>query len=75
MTRILVVDTSKKNQQERLKKRAHFTRHEIESIIKSQIDRKTRLTQADDIIKNSSTIQALKQQVKKLHEKYNASQR
>lgn len=64
--RVLVIDTSIELQIERSVKRDHCPQQLIEQIIHSQIDPQTRLNCADDIIDNSSTLQYLYPQIKKL---------
>lgn len=68
--RILVVDCSKKVQINRTRKRNSYSIGQIKAIIATQIDRKERLRQADDIIRNTGTIANLKKAVKKLHNYY-----
>ena len=68
--RILVIDTSQKKQIERTKARDHTSSAAVKNIIRTQIARKQRLKQADDIIVNNGTIFTLKQQIKKLHHYY-----
>lgn len=68
--RILVVDTTIENQQERLKARSGLDQEQIKKIMASQVDRKTRLSHADDVIENNSDIKKLEEQVESLHQKY-----
>ncbi len=68
--RILVVDCPKKIQINRVYKRNGYSISQIKAIITTQIDRRERLKQADDIIRNTGTIVNLKKMVKKLHNYY-----
>lgn len=70
---ILVVDTTVKNQIDRLKKRDRLSDREIKAILKTQADRKKRLSYADDIIPNNSTRKELITRVNKLHDRYIAA--
>ena len=68
--RVLVVDTTKKIQIDRVQKRDNRSMSEIEAIMKHQIDRESRLERADDVLQNTTTIDSLENAVKVLHEKY-----
>ncbi len=68
--RILVVDIPEDIQLQRSTKRDHCSKKLIQQIIDSQIDRNTRLKQADDIIDNSGTPQQLKSRVNELFQFY-----
>lgn len=68
--RILVVDSSEDEQIERIMKRDRCDKVMAKKIINSQANRKERLKYADDIIQNSSDINALVQQANTLHEQY-----
>lgn len=65
--RILVVDIPENLQIARSMQRDHCSRALIQKIIASQVDRHIRLSQADDIIDNSGTLQQLHEQVEKLY--------
>lgn len=67
---ILVVDTPKETQLERLQQRDHLSLAQAEAMLNAQIDRETRLSHADDILINDGNVAHLKAQVKALHEKY-----
>jgi len=67
---ILVIDCDVETQIERVKQRDQLSTERILSIIASQIDRKTRLSYANDIIDNSKSTTQLAEQVKKLHNQY-----
>lgn len=68
--RILVVDTSKDNQIQRVISRDNVEPEQVYKIIESQIDPSKRLEIADDIITNNGNIQDLHSQVEYLHQKY-----
>jgi len=68
--RVLVVDCPEPLQAERVCARSGLSGEQVAAIIKSQVSREKRLAAADDVIDNSGSIDALQQQVKKLHEKY-----
>ena len=61
--RILVVDLPEMMQLQRATTRDESDRKSIEKIAKSQINRKERLSMADDIIDNSGNIDSLKKKV------------
>ena len=68
--RVLVVDCPESLQAERVRARSRLPAEQVAAIIKSQVSREKRLAAADDVIDNSGSIDALQQQVRKLHEKY-----
>jgi dephospho-CoA kinase len=68
--RVLVVDCPESLQVERVLARSGLAAEQVAAIIKSQVSREKRLGAADDVIDNSGSIDALQQQVEKLHEKY-----
>lgn len=68
--RVLVVDTDETLQLERTSKRDGMSREVVERIMQTQVSRQQRLAAADDIIHNDGTIEALKEQVLHLHQRY-----
>lgn len=70
LDRILVVDCTIKQQISRAVQRDQCSESHVKKIIASQIDRDSRLSLADDIIKNDSSAAAVKEQVLLLHKKY-----
>ena len=68
--RVLVVESSQENQIIRSLKRDQTNLADIKNIMAAQIDRETRLKKADDIIYNDGTLETLKSQIIKLHDKY-----
>jgi len=68
--RILVVDCEPNDQLKRVQNRDQRSEEQIQSIIDSQISRKSRLNAATDIIENTGDMQDLHDKVIKLHKKY-----
>ena len=68
--RILVVDLPEADQKIRAAHRDNVGLAQIEAIMRSQMDRLTRLRMADDILDNSCTMEDLKRQVALLDDKY-----
>ncbi len=68
--RVLVVDVSEEAQVERVRARSSLGEAEIRAIMGSQASRAERLAAADDVIDNRGTLDALREQVAALHEKY-----
>jgi dephospho-CoA kinase len=68
--RILVVDCAEKEQIARVAKRDDLSETTIEAIMQTQVSRRLRLSQADDIIVNTGKKGDLQSQVFALHQKY-----
>lgn len=68
--RILIIDTPETHQIDRVTKRDKASREQVETILKSQIERSARLQKADDVIINDGKLEDLLPQVLKLHQKY-----
>lgn len=68
--RILVVDCAVEEQIARVVQRDQCSESQVKSIIATQINRDSRLSLADDVIKNSSDIESIKELVASLHKKY-----
>ncbi len=68
--RILVIDVPVEVQTQRAAERDATEPEQIKRIIANQADRASRLAQADDVLTNSGTIQALKEGVERLHKQY-----
>lgn len=68
--RILVVDTLPCKQLARAHARDGSTPDTLQGILDAQMDRDTRLAQADDVIHNDNGVQELRPQVELLHERY-----
>tara|TARA_Y100000817_G_C16835896_1_gene535714 strand:+ start:368 stop:952 length:585 start_codon:yes stop_codon:yes gene_type:complete len=72
-SKLLVVDVPIETQIQRTSKRDNVSEEQIKSIISSQIDRESRLQQADEIILNDGSLEELAVKVKELHEKFLAT--
>jgi dephospho-CoA kinase len=68
--RVLVVDCPEEQQVERAMRRSGLSEIEVRAILAAQATREQRLAQADDVIDNSGTPEALERQVSHLNEKY-----
>ncbi|OGA37911.1 MAG: dephospho-CoA kinase [Betaproteobacteria bacterium RIFCSPLOWO2_12_FULL_68_19] len=68
--RVLVVDCPEQTQIARVRARSHISEGEARAIVRAQASRAERLAAADDVIDNSGTLDALRQQVAALHAKY-----
>lgn len=68
--RILVIDSPKELQVERVRLRDNISKENVLSIIQSQVTRDERLAAANDIIDNNKDIIYLEKQVICLHNKY-----
>jgi dephospho-CoA kinase len=67
---ILVVDTTEAMQIARTMQRDGLTAAEVEAIMHSQVPRRARLAQADEIIRNDGDINSLRMQVRHIHDLY-----
>lgn len=68
--RILVIDTSRQNQLDRVSSRDKCTKDHVEDIVNTQLDPNERLKHADDVITNNGSTEGLTQQIHQLHQKY-----
>lgn len=68
--RILVVDCSPEQQQQRLQQRNQFDAKMIAQMLAAQVGREQRLAVADDVITNDRDLEYLRIQVHKLHLHY-----
>lgn len=68
--RVLVVDAPEELQVDRVMTRDHIDAGKVKQIIASQLDRKSRLARADDVIVNDGNETALEDQVNRLHKHY-----
>jgi dephospho-CoA kinase len=68
--RVLVIDVSKEVQILRVRKRDKISADAIKSIISSQMPRIQKLKLADDVIKNTGSIEKFKLMIECLHKKY-----
>jgi dephospho-CoA kinase len=67
---VLVVDCPEDVQLARVRARSRLSADEARAIIRSQVPRAVRLAAADDVIDNGGTLDALRQQVARLHAEY-----
>ena len=67
--KIVVVDCKEENQIIRASKRDNKTRNDIINIMKNQASSNERMSIADEVIKNDSSLDDLKKQVIKVHQK------
>jgi dephospho-CoA kinase len=68
--RILVIDCDEKTQIERVKQRSKLNEDEIKQIMQAQTPRHIRNAMADDLIENNGDIEAFRQKIDKIHQKY-----
>ena len=68
--RILIIDCPKKTQIKRIRERNQHTINQIKAILATQISRTERIKQANDVIRNTGTLNELKKMIKKLHNYY-----
>jgi dephospho-CoA kinase len=68
--RVLVIDTPRELQIQRIQQRDGLSNAEAEAIIASQADASVRLAAADDIINNDGDMESLLAQVDSLHQHY-----
>jgi dephospho-CoA kinase len=73
--RVLVVDCPESVQIARVMQRSNLPEAQVRRILASQVSRENRLAAADDVIDNSSSIDALQQRVAELHHQYLARAR
>lgn len=67
--RVIVVDCTEAQQIERVKARDAMSDEQIQRIMDSQASRQQRLDAATDIIDNTGSLDSLKMQIEKLHER------
>jgi dephospho-CoA kinase len=68
--RVLVVDCPEDIQLARVRARSGLSEQEIRRIISAQASREARCAAADDLIDNAGALEALRAQVRALHERY-----
>jgi len=68
--RVLVVDAPEDVQVARVRARSQLPEDEVRAIIRTQAARAARLASADDVIDNAGSLDALRNQVAALHQKY-----
>jgi dephospho-CoA kinase len=68
--RVLVVDAPEEAQLARVRARSGLAEDEVRAIVRTQAARAARLAAADDVIDNAGPLDALRNQVAALHQKY-----
>ena len=68
--RVLVVDAPEEAQLARVHARSGLAEDEVRAIVRTQAAREARLAAADDVIDNAGPLDALRNQVAALHQKY-----
>ena len=68
--RILVIDCDEELQISRATKRDNSSKEDIQKILNSQASREERLSIADEVILNNSSIELLQEEVLKVHKIY-----
>ncbi|MCU7915192.1 MAG: dephospho-CoA kinase [Candidatus Thiodiazotropha sp. (ex Gloverina cf. vestifex)] len=68
--RVLVVDSDELLQIKRVSERDGLSSEQITQILNAQVDRKVRLSHADDIIENNGSLEELIQATNRQHESY-----
>ncbi len=70
MGRILIVTANREVKIERVMKRSNLSREEVVSIMSTQLDDSQRLSFADDVIENNTSLNHVYIEVEKLHQRY-----
>lgn len=68
--RVLVADCPEETQRGRLLARDQETPQQVERMLAAQLDRRTRLTRADDVIVNDGSLDEVRREVQRLHGLY-----
>lgn len=68
--RILVVDCNEELQIERVMRRNHLSDQQVRAIMATQVSRTLRLAAADDVLVNEGSLEALANEVDRLHQHY-----
>jgi dephospho-CoA kinase len=68
--RVLVIDVPDAIQRSRVAARDSYDAARVEQMLAAQVDRATRLSQADDVIRNDGSLESLRAAVAALHQKY-----
>jgi dephospho-CoA kinase len=68
--RILVVDCSEDLQIQRVMRRNKMTAPQVQAIMATQVNRTQRLAAATDIVVNETSLDALREEVEQLHQRY-----
>jgi dephospho-CoA kinase len=75
LERVLVIDCAEETQITRAAARSGLSAEQVRAIMATQASRQERLDAADDVIDNDGTIDALRRQVRRLHDDYLARAR
>jgi dephospho-CoA kinase len=70
INRVLVVDCEDNLQKQRTRRRSGLSADQVHAIMARQASRAQRLALADDVIDNSGPVEALEEQVRRLHARY-----
>jgi len=70
MQRVLVVTAKRNIKIERVKKRSQLSKEEVIAIMETQLDDSERLSFANDVLNNNSSIEKVFEQVEHLHRQY-----
>ena len=70
LDRILVIDTPRELQMERIAARDGLSESEIEAILETQTSREQRLAIADDVVVNDTSPEYLRSEIERLHRLY-----
>ena len=68
--RILVVDCSEALQIERVTHRNNLSAAQVQAIMATQVNRTQRLAAANDVVVNETSLEALRTEVERLHQRY-----
>jgi dephospho-CoA kinase len=68
--RILVVDCSEQLQIERVTRRNNLSAGQVQAIMATQANRTQRLAAANDVVVNETSLEALRAELEKLHQRY-----
>ena len=68
--RILVIDCNEELQIERVIRRNQLSAEQVRAIMATQVSRSLRLAAADDVLVNDRSLEALAQEVERLHQHY-----
>jgi dephospho-CoA kinase len=68
--RILVVDCSEALQIERVTRRNNLAAAQVQAIMATQVSRTQRLAAANDVVVNETSLEALRIEVERLHQRY-----
>jgi dephospho-CoA kinase len=66
----LVVDCSEDLQIERVTRRNNLTVAQVQAIMATQVSRTQRLAAANDVVVNETSLEALRAEVERLHQRY-----